>query len=445
MMDDTGILRLLALALWVPMLAVFVMRCRRMLARGQQLALDFSLAMYTLTFYAGVCALFVGRNFLVDAYFNGVLSPPSRTPFGALLLIASLPYFVLPVLLALLHRIWPPGKLREIAPAAAPRASIGPLACVVGVTLALLPVAWMNRDLFPTLLANSLALDDTSGLVELYAKRRELFESLSAMQAGMLYGTLPAAAALLLFGPPSPFGIVRVLGLALAVLAVLVNVGLFQIGPVLAFGLMLLLCALFRWQSCIRWPQLVAFGLCGLLVFGAYESLKSRDDGGAMPALQILLRMPIALPFLWQFHDESPRDVVRSDSLPHDLGEFMFPELRGPERFVAMPQPGFIEAYFQEGLSLSLIVLAVTALIAFIGGQALDHCRHRGDQLRGSFVAIVLAPALYYAFQVGVIDAVISSYGVLWVALPPAMVQFVHAFFSLSTKVRMNVIQASEP
>lgn len=408
-------LRALALLPWLAAVGLTFAALRRGLTPGVRLAMDFSLALYTVTFFAGVAALFVGQAELVDAYFGGSLPAPSGTPYGALLLLVSLPFLVLPAVARLLPQATRCASIAVTPPAAL----ISRAASLVGVGVTLGLVWSQTGQLLPTLTGNALSqLGETSGLTELYERRRDAFEGLSAAQSGLLYGTLPACGALLLFTPGPLLGITRLAGLAVVALAILVNAGLFQIAPLLAFGLMLMLCALVRLQGRIRWKYFALAGVAAVAVFGLYESLKAQEGSASSPVNQLALRLPIALPYLWQFSNESPADLAASDSVPHDLAEFMFPQLRGAERFVAMPQPGFVLAFFQLGASAALAVLVIISLITTIGGRALDRYRRSQDPQRSALVAIVLAPALYYSFQVQLLDVFVSSYSILWPALP---------------------------
>lgn len=432
-LDDAFALRPLLLLLGAAALSVAIGTCRRHLTTGARLAVDFALALYALTFFIGVAALFLWQDALVELYFGGDHPAPQGTPYGGLLLLAAAPLLLLPSLVLLAQSLLaPPASAARPAGTSRPQPRVGLAALLLGVG-ASLAVAWaLTGRLLPTLADNTLSeLGATSGLVDLYARRQELFESLSALQAGMLYGTLPACAALLIFLPAGGAWGVRLAGVVLALVVVVVNAGLFQIGPLLAFGLMLALCAAVRLRGRIRPLHLAAAALAGAALFGAYESLKTSDAESSGPALQLALRLPIALPYLWEFASQAPGEVAGSDSLPHDLGEFMFPQLRGPERFVAMPQPGFIEAFFQAGAAAALGVLAALAFIAWWGGAVLDRLLRRGDAQRPVLVAVLLAPALYYGFQVQLRDVFVSSYGVVFPALPVLAVLAANALLQL--------------
>jgi hypothetical protein len=419
-MDPQIVLRTLGLAgTYVACLAV-IWPCRRALPSGTRLAFDFCLLLYAVTFHAGSSWLFLFQEDAINAYFGNAMAPPSGVSYTSVLLMSSLPLVVVPVSALLVHRLL--GPIKPLSGSA--RQPVRETAIWLGVAISLVGIAAVNGELIFSLVRNAiLELGATSTLGELYARRREALESLSALDTGLLYSTLPACAALLLFHAGTKHRLAaRVLGAVLAALTVLVNAGLFQIAPVLAFGLMCAFCLIVRHRDRIKPRHMVAAGVAAMLVLGSYLSIKSteRDDNVSV-ALQLALRMPVALPYLFQMADQDPELVESSDGLAFDLGEFMFPELRTRERFIAMPQPSFVNAWFQSGPVASLATLIVIGALVAMGGRWL----HRAMAQKGTrpvMVAIALAPALYYSFQVTLAEVLVSSYGVVYVILPLVLV-----------------------
>lgn len=387
------------------------------LTLGVRRAVAFALSMYILTFFVGAAWLFVAQARVVEAYFSGYVPAPGRAPYGLLLLLAALPLVIVPWVARCAAARLRPATNDADEPSAAPHSSWPALAASAVVVAA---VVLSSGQLLPALLDNALGgISQTEGLAALYARREEAFAELGAAQAGLLYGSLPACAALLLFSRGQAQWLARTLGAVLLIAAVVLNLGLFQIGPLMAIGLMLVFASIVRRRAPVRVSRLLAAALAALLLFTAYQSLKTTESAGASDAAtQALLRVPIGLPFLWQFAAEEPRTLAQSDSVSHDLGEFMFPELRRLERFVSMVQPSFVVTFFQHGLLACLAVLVAIGGIAFVGGRALDAAHRSGDPLRPVMVATVLSPALYYPFQTPLLDVLVSSYGVLWPALP---------------------------
>lgn len=410
-MTELVVLRALVLAVLAVVCGVVVQGCRRQLDVGPRLALDFTLVLYLLTFFVGSAWLFVYQAAAIDSYFSGAMTAP-RVDYGALLALAAAPLLVLPIGAVLATRGFAQGGR-----AAVPVRPVHTAAVWIGVGIALVIAFAVAGGSMRVLLGNATSdLTSASGLVEIYARRRELFESLSSLQGGVLYGTLPACAALLLFQEGRLRWLNRAVGAAVAALAVLVNAGLFQIGPVLVFGLMCVFCLVARHRNRIRARDLLALGAAGMLLLGGYLSLKTTEREQELGvALQVSMRMPIALPYLFEMAENEPRMLERSDSLPHDLGEYMFPEFAGVERFVAMPQPSFVSAFFSDGVLAALATLLGIVALIVAGGALLQRAMAQG---RSQFVAVVLGPTLYYAFQIDLAQVLISSYGAVYVALP---------------------------
>lgn len=420
-MDSSFAFRALLLLWGLGLLSILLVACRRGLTPGFRLAMDYALGLYALTFFLGVALLFLWQDSLIDLYFGGAYAAPRDTPFDWLLALASMPLLVMPALL------W---SWQKLAASTLPGSDFSNssdrrvqqfdnLALVLGVGSTLIGTLLLVGHLLPTLFENALTgFASTASLVDLYSRRAELFASLSALQAGLLYGTLPTCAALLMFVPIGPAPVLRVAGGLVCMAALLANAGLFQIGPLLAFGLSIALCAAMRLKGGIKLSRVAGLLVIGGAVFGVYESIKNTGGETHFPGLQLALRLPIALPYLWEFSSVAPAELAASDSLPHDLGEFMFPELRGPERFIAMPQPGFIEAHFQYGLLAGISVIIALTFIAGLAGTVLDRMRTRHDRQGPVLLAVLMAPTLYYGFQVQLKDVLLSSYGLLFPALP---------------------------
>lgn len=411
-MDAAILLRALVLLVSYLTCAAVIWSCRRSFPAGIRLAFDFCMALYLVTFHAGSSWLFVFQDAAIHAYFGGALAPADNVPYGGLLMLSTLPLLVVPVAAWTVHRLV--GRLPRKVNAEPPREA----ALWLGVALALAIVLAFTGELIPNLVGASLTqFGSTSTLGELYARRRESFEALNSIQAGLIYSTLPACSALLLFHGTSHSVAARLAGAALAVVAVLANIGLFQVGPLLAFGLMCALCMIVRYRERIRLRHAVVVTAAVMSLLGSYLAMKGseRDDNVSVP-LQVMLRMPVALPYLFQMAREDPQAVAASSALPFDLGEFMFPELRTRERFVAMPQPSHVNAWFQSGALALMATLFVVGGCVALGGRWLHRSMRAGAKSMSASIA--LAPLLYYVFQVTLTEVLLSSYGMLYVSLP---------------------------
>jgi hypothetical protein len=391
---------IIMLVLWKPLW--------RNLGAGTRIVFGFTLGMYALSYLAGVLLLFVGREALIDKYYSGALPAPHATPYSVLLTIAVLPLPVVSLSIWLFHRR---GKALIIDQHDGRDGDWSDrYAVLITIGLAL----FLTRGILAELMANALnGITQTGGLIDLYARRMATFEALSTLQGGMIYGSIPACAALLLFQNKSVW---RYFGIIVTALTLLLNIGLFQIGPILAFGLTILLIWLLLSKPNQSGRKLIIAFMTGFGIFSLYQGLKGDSSGQILTHL--LLRMPIALPYLWEYSQVSPLEIAASDSLSHDLGEFMFPELRRLERFVAMPQPAFIAAYFQYGLTASIVLLFLIGIGLALIGQMLDRSRQRRQRV---WIAVSFTPVMYYLFQVDIANALISSYSFIFSLLPVAI------------------------
>lgn len=103
-------------------------------------------------------------------------------------------------------------------------------------------------------------------------------------------------------------------------------------------------------------------------VFKPQRDGKTRQDS----LLTFVMRMPIALPFALEMKQEAPQLVESTDSMPHELAEFMDAEFRRGERFASMALPGFVIGWMTDGAAGAIFSLALIALLVFAGGNALE-------------------------------------------------------------------------
>ena len=106
----------------------------------------------------------------------------------------------------------------------------------------------------------------------------------------------------------------------------------------------------------------------------------------------------------------------------------MFPELRRFERFVAMPQPAFVAAYFQYGLATSVVLLSLVGFGLALVGRLLDGFRQRRYRV---WIAVSFTPAMYYVFQVSLTDVFLSSYSLMFSVMPVAVSFGLRHFFRM--------------
>jgi hypothetical protein len=393
---------------------------RRQLPRMSRLALDFSLLMYLVTFYFGLSWLFIFQGEAINQYFNGAMDIPDIDYWSALWL-SSLPLIIIPGTVYILNvKILGRYQTSKVS-----KNGISDTSVWVGVAVTTCLVMLFSGGTMLTLARNAIEdLAGTTGIVAMYARRKELFESMTSVQTGLLYGTLPACATLLLFYSGRKPLTAKFIGLLLGVVAVVLNAGLFQIGPILVFGLTCSFCYVGLNLDKIRFGRIALIVLTGFIVLNAYHALKTADDDNGQNILfSLALRMPIALPYLYQMDQSAPELIENTDSLSHELGEFMFPNLATAGfRFVAMPLPAFIHSWFVAGGLVCILTLIGAGLGIAVCGRLLE----KGDESRSKpkfvMASVFTSPLLYYLFQISFKDVFFSSYSIFYVAIPIAAI-----------------------
>jgi hypothetical protein len=398
---------------------------RRRLPSAHRFLVDYTLGMYTLTYAVGCAILYLFQyDYLFRFYGNSVFFP-MRTSFELVLLLAALPFMVIPVAVRMmLSFVRVP--IAELSPN-----PIRTETKLIGLVLVLIPSLALIAPIAFELISNALGdLLTTSSAALLYSQRALVFEKVSFLQGGIVYSVLPVISAILLFwqGDGSKW-ILRVMGISLAILATLLNLGMFQIGPTLSFLLTCAFCYIVRQNGRVSLTTATTTAVGGSVVLGLYSVIKTSGTELSQAEL-FLMRLPLPLPYLIQFASEKPAGGVQITSLPLDLGEYMFPELRAAQRFVAMPQPAFVDAWFTYNPIVSLFVLMlVAALIVFLGNRMTKAGFGRTPSDPQLILwAVIAAPSLYYFFQVDIVSMFTSAYSIALVSLPVAAIFFVHAW-----------------
>lgn len=421
-MNSDLLLRTMVLLVVLFAIGLLWISSRRTLPPAHRFLLDYTLSIFVATYGIGAVVLYLFRIEYLFRYFHSAMFFPTYASFGLVLALGLLPVAVVPALVrfGLSLRGRQPARSSRRSPITAETRSAALLVVLIPCLALVAPIA-------PQLLANSVFdLAATSDSASLYLQRAEVFESISSLAGGIIYSVLPSIAALLLFwGDRRPH--VMVAGIAIAILATLLNLGLFQIGPTLSFLLTCVFCFFVRRGGRVK---LASAGIAAIIVVGvltAYSSVKVTGSELSGPEI-FVMRAPLPLPYLIQFAGEKSVLEGSSRTLALDLGDYMFPEMKTAQRFVAMPQPAYIDAWFSYGVGAGLLVLClVAAAIVFLGNRLQESgFGQQGDNSRLMLWSTLSAPMLYYAFQVDIVSLFISSYGLPYVALPVAMVFFVH-------------------
>ncbi|MDP5280675.1 hypothetical protein Q9Q95_17245 [Sphingomonas sp. DG1-23] len=430
----------IAIALLVLIVAGFSWAsARKILGPWHRLPLDFALAMLTATYTFGCGILYLFQiEYLHRFYGNGAFLP-TRTSFTLILALAALPYLVVPwstVVIAGFGRAGLPARIaraQALPPIRYDSLIIASLIILIGSGLILAPV-------LPTLASNALGdLFSITSAASLYTQRQLVFQNVTFLQGGIVYSVLPSLAAVILFWPGRWVFLSRVSGIALAVFATLMNLGMFQIGPTLSFFLTCTFCYFATRGGKVRTLAVAVVTSMVLIILTLYSTIKV--TGNQLSQIELfLMRLPIPLPYLIQMASEKPNVDSEFISLPHELGEYMFPELRSAQRFVAMPQPAYIDAWFTYHPVISLAVLVlIGGMIVWFGNRlALSGFGSGGRNSRLILWASVAAPTLYYAFQVDIFALFTSAYSVTFVILPAIGILIVNRMMEEAVPAEMH-------
>lgn len=358
--------------------------------------------------------LFLQQDEYLIRYYGGSVFLPTNVSYWLVLCVAVMPYLIVPWSVVVLSALWKPhAAAQDRLPLRVDAVVLGLSVVIAGSLIVVAPVA-------PLLIANALSdLAATTSQTALYVKRAEVFQTTSFLQGAVIYSVLPPAAAIIMFWPSARPWLNRLGGGFLALLALLLNLGMFQIGPTLTFLLVCVFC-----YAALRGgrphPALIAGAIAlGSLTFGLYSLVKTSSTELGSAEL-FLMRLPIPLPYLIQMTSQAAPAGSGPFDLSLDLGEYMFPQLRTAQRFVAMPQPGYVDAWFNYGYAVGVIVLVFCgAMITGFGNLLASNGFGRKDfDPRLILWSLVAAPSLYYAFQVDVFNLFTSAFSTTVCLIP---------------------------
>lgn len=416
---------------------------RRRLHPAHRLPLDYMLSMFSITYALGCCVLFLVQTEYLYRFYGAGAFLPNRTSFSLILFLALAPYLVIPWTVTFLARVSRP----KLVPRARTSIRARPVrndALLFASAIILLGSLAMLAPVMGALASNALNdLFATTSAASLYEQRQSVFENVSFLQGGIIYSVLPALSAVLLFWRgPSPW-LERATGAAIAVLAVIMNLGMFQIGPTLSFLLTCGFCYAVSRQGRLNVVAIATVGSLTLILLFLYSLIKVTGNQLSQAEL-FIMRLPIPLPYLIQMSGEYPNALSSHYSLPFELGQYMFPELRAAQGFVAMPQPAYIDAWFTYSPFLSILVMLFISLLVTIFGNRfrMYGFDHEGGNQRLILWTVVAAPALYYAFQVDILALFVSAYSITFAALPSIAILMSSILLSGLTK---GTLQAASP
>lgn len=394
--------------------------------------LKFMFFAYSITYFAGLSIIFVTDGTVLQSYFGGSMHVPGTISYWTVWLMGAAPYAVYALIAVL-----PPfvlGAARDEAVQGGDKTSSFPAAIVTALMVfgAAIAVLWPN--ILP-LLSNAMSLaGGISGFGQLYEMRQAVFSDMGLIETGFLYGSLPALCAGLLFYDGPQRVLVRLAAVPIGAMTLLLNLGMFQIAPISACILIVIFLHVHLDRSQLRLIKRVGLFIAVLMGYSAYSLLKGIGAGFQQfsVALEVLLRMPSATPYLFEMKQVSDAPLSHGASLANELGYYMFPGLDLFEGFLAMPQPGFLAVWFHNGLAYSLIALLLVLMVpSWLARIFVTNTRMRFDFM-GVGIIYVIAHYVYYAFQTTFFELLISSYSVLFPMVPIVCYAFAKALVSKS-------------
>ncbi|MEM9141008.1 MAG: hypothetical protein AAGB15_14370, partial [Pseudomonadota bacterium] len=279
----------------------------------------------------------------------------------------------------------------------------------------------LSQKIMP-LMNNAFAMTGggIGGIVQLYEMREAVFSTIRFHESGVLYGTLPALSAVLLFYKGRNQQVVRVIAVLIAFLTIILNLGMFQIAPISAFVLIVIFMHLHLAGNRSIDVRRVALFFGIFVLFGIYNAMKA--DGANFQQfsvfVDVLLRMPSATPYLFEMKTISDAALPPGSSLPTELGLFMFPGQDALQGFIAMPQPAYLVDWFESGPAFSFVMQLVALLIpGWLARVFVSGMRTQMDFM-GVCVIYAIAHYIYYILQTGYQDLLLSGYSIFFPLLP---------------------------
>jgi hypothetical protein len=410
--------RLLVALMVVALCASSWLTARSRLAGWHRLPLDYTLGLYTVTYAIGCVVLYLFQADYLYRFYGAVAFVPGQVSYSLVLLVGAMPFIFVPWTVVALAGAG--GGVRHarsmvrIRPPIRAEALVGAIGVVLaGSFVVVAPVAL-------SLIDNAIRdLSATTSAALLYAQRQEVFQNVSFLQGGIIYSVLPPMAAIILFWPSRRPWITRAIGALLAIVAALLNLGMFQIGPTLSFLLTCVFC-----YAALRHgrPNPLAIGVTltlGILILSLYSLVKATSSELGQFEL-FAMRLPIPLPYLIQMSGETAPPGTTMFSLSFELGEYMFPELRAAQRFVAMPQPAFVDAWFTFNIFAGIATLILIGIMIVLFGRLLAAYGFGREERDGRMIlwSVVAGPVLYYAFQVDILSLFTSAYSITFAIIP---------------------------
>lgn len=386
----------------------------------QKLIFRFISLSYLITHFIGTSIIFVFGEGALRAYFHSLVFPTTHAQNLTTLLLSMIPFFALTLISFLptlsfnrqnsgFHQ-----QNLSISYKSAPQAILTTTFFVFAIFLVLL------GPNIPNLLINSILLGNINGSENLYLARTQAFNDINFVQGGLLYGTLPAlTAGLLEYNGPNQF-IVRMITAISGALVVFLNLGLYQIAPLFAFLFILTLTQFLRSP---RKGIILRYAVFGGLVFLGYSVYSSLKVSGGLSSvtdslLQIVMRMPVASPYLVDMKEQYASSIITSDYVPRLLGYHMFPDFMARGADISMPQPSFLVTWYHFGVLASLSAFCIALVLPFWLSKMLMKSKESFAGFQGAVLTYSLCHYAYYLFQTSHVETFVSSYGIIFPLIP---------------------------
>lgn len=375
---------------------------------------NFTLASYIVSFFAGASLLFLFQDdLLTNALF--FLYKPSQKAYVIFWLLGIIPLAVA-IFLKFVYDERGATAIEDIPSGGGsfPALGLTLIAVLFLTSLYLAPLA-------AVLVGNAVQLVTVRGSDFLYTARAAAFSQLHVVTAGLVYGTLPSLAVILGFYDGKVATAARVASVIIWIIVLVGNLGTFQTAPLLAAALAAVFVRVQR-SGVLRLSRqdiVLAVGL--FFGFMAYNALKPGMSLAPthIRAAQVLLRMPSASPYLVDLR-LTGFGVPEGLTLSKALGRYMFATgVGGIESYV--PQPAFMAAWYDWGVLGA--VLAQAAIVTCAVGVARFGAIAVGVVGRTAYYGFLFAAfhLLYYGFQTTISELVVSSYSVAFPLIPPVL------------------------
>lgn len=386
----------------------------------QKLIFRFICLSYLITHFIGTSIIFVFGEDALRAYFHSLVFPTTHVQNLTTLLLSIIPFVALTLISFLpasdFNKQHSAFRQRELSLAdkSAPQAIL-----ITAFLVFVIFLIFLGNNI-PSLFINSILLGNISGSENLYLARAQAFDNINFIQGGLLYGTLPALTAGLLEYKGKNKLFVRIITAIIAAFVVFLNLGLYQIAPLFAFFFILTIIQFLRSP---RKGIVLRYAVLGGLIFAGYSVYSSLKVSGGLSSavdslLQIVMRMPVASPYLVDMKEQYASSIITSDYVPRLLGYHMFPDFMARGADISMPQPSFLVTWYHFGVLASLSLFCIALVLPFWMSKILMKSQESFVGFQGAVLTYSLCHYAYYLFQTSHVETFVSSYGIIFPLIP---------------------------